>query len=167
MELHVFSHNYHHLNLSLTPTPLPQLPPSQSESHSLSSLNHTTTTRHHLNLNLTTSTIFRRKKERRSQGTTETLIKLVRYMVKIRPGKLWRDMIRNFKNSKFSSWMNNKLLSSVARVEFSAAAYSCMENEGTIKLGVVRVGNLDCVSTVKWVHMRFIPELPMNLHFNY
>jgi len=38
----------------------------------------------------------------------------------------------------------------VARVEFSAAAYSCMENEGTIKLGVVRSGNLKCKTTVNF-----------------
>lgn len=39
---------------------------------------------------------------------------------------------------------------SVSRVEFSAAAYSCMENEGTIKLGVIRTGNLDCKSTINY-----------------
>jgi len=38
----------------------------------------------------------------------------------------------------------------VARVEFSAAAYSCMENEGTIKLGVIRTGNLNCKTTVNF-----------------
>lgn len=38
----------------------------------------------------------------------------------------------------------------VARVEFSAAAYSCMENEGTIKLGVIRTGNLNCKTTVNY-----------------
>lgn len=38
----------------------------------------------------------------------------------------------------------------VARIEFSAAAYSCMENEGTIKLGVVRIGNLKCKTTVNY-----------------
>ncbi|KAL5255232.1 hypothetical protein ACHWQZ_G014602 [Mnemiopsis leidyi] len=38
----------------------------------------------------------------------------------------------------------------VARVEFSAAAYSCMENEGTIKLGVVRTGNLACKTSVNF-----------------
>jgi len=38
----------------------------------------------------------------------------------------------------------------VARIEFSAAAYSCMENEGTIKLGVIRTGNLNCKTTVNY-----------------
>lgn len=38
----------------------------------------------------------------------------------------------------------------VSRVEFSAAAYSCMENEGTIKLGVIRTGNLDCKTTINY-----------------
>merc|ERR1719232_330517 len=38
----------------------------------------------------------------------------------------------------------------VARVEFSAAAYSCMENEGTIKLGVIRTGNLNCKTSVNF-----------------
>jgi len=38
----------------------------------------------------------------------------------------------------------------VSRIEFSAAAYSCMENEGTIKLGVIRTGNLNCVSTINF-----------------
>lgn len=39
---------------------------------------------------------------------------------------------------------------SVSKVEFSAAAYSCMENEGTIKLGVIRTGNLACKSTINY-----------------